>query len=80
MKHLLPILTIALLSFTACQSEYKNETDNNTDTGAYVDPATGSAGMTIPDRDTPYIETESPEIMKQTDSSMQSGTTQPQAY
>lgn len=35
--------------------------------------------MTIPDRDTPYIETESPELLKRTDSAM-GGSAQPQAY
>lgn len=79
MKYLLPTLAIALLSFTACQSDNQTNTTDN-DTGAYVDPTTGSAGMTIPDRDTPYIETQSPELMKETDSAMNSGSTQPQAY
>lgn len=81
MKYLIPAITFSLFAFTACQSEHTTETTNtNTDTGAYVNPTTGSEGMTIPDRDTPYIETESPELLKKTDSSMQNSSPQQQGY
>lgn len=80
MKYLIPTIAIALLTLGACQSENKTETTTTDTGGTYVEPTTGSAGMTIPDRDTPFIETQSPELLKKTDSAMQQNASQPQAY
>ena len=75
------MLALTAIAFAACNNEpAENNTNTTQDTGQYVDPQTGSTGMTIPDRDTPYIETKSPQILKKIDSNMQQGDTQPQAY
>lgn len=81
MKSLIPILALAFFSLVACQNENTDNNNNNADSGAYVNPTTGSEGMTIPDRDTPYIETNSPQLMERIDTAMESNTdTPPQAY
>lgn len=81
MKSFIPILALAFFSLAACQNENTDNNNNNADSGAYVNPTAGSEGMTIPDRDTPYIETNSPQLMERIDTAMENNAdTPPQAY